>query len=56
MYFKTKKLKKKFNDFNSLSRSYGKRQANKIIQRMNELKAAETLNDILFLPSARLHK
>lgn len=56
IYFKTKKLKRTFNDFNSLSRAYGKRQANKIIQRMDELKAAETLNDISFLPPARLHK
>lgn len=54
--FKSKKLKKKFETKKELEKAYGTRQAKKITQRMNELYAAESLQDIKYIPSSRLHQ
>ncbi len=54
--FKSKKLKKKFETRKELERTYGARQAKKITQSMNELYAAESLQDIKHIPSSRLHQ
>lgn len=54
--FKSKKLKKKFETRKELEKAYGTRQAKKITQRMNELYAAESLQDIKHIPSSRLHQ
>jgi len=54
--FKSKKLKKKFEAKKELEKAYGTRQAKKIIQRINELYAAESLQDIKHIPSSRLHQ
>ena len=54
--FKSKKLKKKFETKKELEKAYGKHQARKITQRMNELYAAESLQDIKHIPSLRLHR
>lgn len=53
--YKNKKLKKTFESSKELVKSYGDRMAKKIVQRMNELIAAESLFDIRCNPSARLH-
>lgn len=55
IYFKNKKTEKVFNDFNSLSKKHGDKQAKKTIQRINEFMAAESLNDINVLRSSGLH-
>jgi proteic killer suppression protein len=52
--FKDKKLKKHCEDITSLKKSYGA-QAPTIMQRINEIKAAESLLDISKLPHLRLH-
>ncbi len=54
--FKSKKLKKKLEAKKELEKAYGTRQAKKITQRMNELYAAESLQDIKHIPSSRLHQ
>jgi len=53
--FRNRKIEKIFNNFSILSQKYGNKQARKIIQRMNEFKAAESLNDIKMLQTPRLH-
>ena len=53
--FKNKKTKKTLESDKELVKSYGVRQARKIVQRMSELIAAESLFDIRCNPSARLH-
>lgn len=53
--FKNKKTEKIYNDFKTLSKKHGDKQARKIIQRINEIIAAESLNDIKMLRSPRLH-
>jgi proteic killer suppression protein len=54
--FTSKKLKKKFETKKELEKAYGTRQTRKIIQRVNELYAAESLQDIKHIPSSRLHR
>jgi proteic killer suppression protein len=53
--FKDEKLKKTLENHKLLQRKYGQEQAMKIVQRINELTAAENLYDITRLPQARLH-
>ncbi len=53
--FKAQKLKKLYEDGVALKVKYGSLQAETIIQRINELIAAENLFDISKLPHARLH-
>ena len=54
--FTSKKLKKKFETKKELEKAYGTCQTRKIIQRVNELYAAESLQDIKHIPSSRLHR
>ena len=54
--FADKKLEKKCNDFRQLQKAYGKKQAKKIRQRLDELRAAEVLDDIPHLPPPRMHQ
>ena len=53
--FKDKKLCKMCENHNKLKAKYGAVQAERIIQRINELSAAASLYDISRLPQARLH-
>ncbi|MBI3337414.1 MAG: type II toxin-antitoxin system RelE/ParE family toxin [Candidatus Staskawiczbacteria bacterium] len=53
--FKDRKLKKLHEDGLALKRKYGDLQAQRIVQRINELLSAESLFDISKLPQARLH-
>lgn len=53
--FKDRKLKKLYEDGLALKRKYGELQAQRIVQRINELLSAESLFDISKLPQARLH-
>lgn len=54
--FKTKKLQKKYNNQKLLIRSHGKRQANLIRRRLDELLAVTSLNDLMLLPGPRCHE
>ncbi|HOX00968.1 MAG TPA: type II toxin-antitoxin system RelE/ParE family toxin [Candidatus Paceibacterota bacterium] len=54
--FRTSKLAKLFNDERALRRERGDRQAELIMQRMAELRAAENLEALRFLPRARCHE
>ena len=51
--YRSTKLEKLLNTGSELIKKYGEQAANKIIQRMQELDAAETLNDMP--PAARTH-
>lgn len=53
--FKDRKLEKQVNNFKKLQQKYGKNQSIKIMQRITELDAADSLYDISRLPQARLH-
>ena len=53
--FKSGKLLKIFENRKKLEMAYGINQAQKIVQRINELVSAESLHDIRCLPSTRLH-
>jgi proteic killer suppression protein len=53
--FKDRKLKKLYENGQALKRKYGDLQAERIIQRINELLSAKSLFDISKLPQARLH-
>ena len=53
--FKNKKMKKNCEDQKRLCIKHGSQQAEQIIQRINELKAAKNLYDISKLPHTRLH-
>ena len=55
IYFNNKKIENVFNSFNTLSKKHGDKQAKKIIQRISEFAAAESLNDIKMLNAPRLH-
>ena len=54
--FKDGKMRKLCEDGKKLYKKYGKIQAGKIVQRINELLSAKNLYDISKLPQARLHK
>lgn len=54
--FKSSKLEKELRDFNSASKSYGNDIARKIIKRLYEIQAANTLNDLNRLPPTRCHR
>jgi len=53
--FKNEKLKKLCEDYHDLSREYGNKQAEKIMQRIRELQAFENLYDASKLPQLKLH-
>ena len=54
--FKTKKFQKKCNDQKLLVRTYGKRRANLIRRRLDELFATTSLYELRFLPGPRCHE
>lgn len=54
--FKTKKLKKQCEVPAEAQQKYGSLIGNKLTQRVSELYAANSLNDIAKIPAARLHK
>ena len=54
--FKTKKFEKQCNSQASLVRAYGSRRAKLIRRRLDELWAADSLEDIRPLPQARCHE
>ncbi len=54
--FKTKKLKKQCEQPAEAQKQFGPRIGNKLTQRVSELSAAITLDDIAKIPAARLHK
>lgn len=53
--FRTEKLRKVCNDDRLLKKEYGDR-AKRIRQRLDELRAARTLEEMRFLPAARCHE
>lgn len=54
--FGTTKFEKECNSFELLQKRHGERQAKKIRQRLDELRAAHTLADVSHLPPPRLHQ
>lgn len=52
--YKTKKLEKQLTNRRDLAKTFGQ-LAQKINQRLGELKAAETLSIMRFIPAARCH-
>lgn len=54
--FITSKLEKVFNNQKLLVRTYGEQQAIRIRRRLDELRAAVTLEDLRYLPQARCHE
>lgn len=53
--FRTKKLQKLCNSQPQALKALGAECGKRLMQRMFQLKAAETLADVLLLPGARLH-
>jgi plasmid maintenance system killer protein len=56
IYFKTKKIAKICNENKESVKAVGADSALRLQQRMMELKAADTLNDISTLPPAKCHE
>lgn len=56
IYFRTKKLQKVCSEQREMQKQLGQGMARKLMQRMAELKAAETLSDISHLPPPRCHE
>jgi proteic killer suppression protein len=56
IYFKSSKFEKELKDIHSASKSYGSDIARKIIQRLYEMQAANSLNDLNRLPPTRCHR
>ncbi len=56
IYFKTKKLQKLCSKRAEAVKKIGPKRAHKLQQRMMELQAAETLEDISRVPPARCHE
>jgi plasmid maintenance system killer protein len=54
--FKNRKLAEEYNDFNLLKKRRGERQAKLIARRLDEVRAADTLEDMRYLPAARCHE
>lgn len=54
--FDDRKLEKECNDLSRLTRRYGDGRAKLIRRRLDELRAAETLEDLRFLPGPRCHE
>jgi len=54
--YKTRKLKKCCLEFKRAKRTWNKRQAEKVAQRINEIAAAPTLDDLYKLPPAGCHQ
>lgn len=56
VYFSTKKLQKACNTSVAAVREFGRERGAKLMQRLGELAAANSLNDISRLPPARCHE
>jgi proteic killer suppression protein len=56
LVFANAKLEETCNHFEMLQKRYGERQAQKIRQRLDELRAFRTLADVSHLPPLRLHQ
>lgn len=56
IYFRTKKLQKTCSERVEMQKQLGKPRAEKLSQRMMELKAADTLADMSHLPPCNCHK
>ncbi len=56
IYFKTKKLEKICSRKKESVKAVGDKNSRKLLQRMMELKAADTLDDISNFPPARCHE
>ncbi|MBW2648167.1 MAG: killer suppression protein [Deltaproteobacteria bacterium] len=56
IYFKTKKLKKVCSSQKEMLKTCGSKRARKLQQRLMELQAAETLEQISYLPPLRCHE
>ena len=56
IYFRTKKLQKTCSQERIMVKELGAARAGKLKQRLAELKAAETLSDISYLPPPRCHE
>ena len=56
IYFKTKNLQKLCSKRSEAIKTLGAKRGSKLMQRMMELRAAESLADISKLPPARCHK
>ena len=56
IHFSTKKLHKACNSSTEAIRTFGPERGKKLMQRLSELAAANTLNDISRLPPARCHE
>ncbi len=54
--FRSKRIAKLCNSEKEMPAKLGPRNADRLIQRLAELKAAETLEDIRSLPAARCHE
>ena len=54
--FKSKKLAKCCNSFKDAVKVWGDQYAYKVFQRLNELRAGETLQDISHLPPPKCHE
>jgi proteic killer suppression protein len=54
--FRNRKLERACNSAKELRKEYGTRMADKVQQRLAELAAAETLDDMRHLPAARCHE
>ena len=54
--FRTSKLQKECNDFRLLQKVHGAQRARLIRRRLDELRAANTLADMSYLPPPRMHQ
>ncbi len=56
VFFRSVKLKKECEDFRILTKRHGEQRARRLRRRLDELKAARTLEDMRTLPQARCHE
>lgn len=54
--FSTKKLEKECNDSRLLQKKHGTERAKRLRRRLDELRAANNLEEMRFLPQARAHE
>jgi len=54
--YKSKKIKKQCESPKEAQKEYGKQIGNKLTQRVGELTAAKSLEDVKHIPAARLHR
>lgn len=55
IYFKTKRLQKSCSNVKEMQKRYGKECADKLSQRLGEIKAFKNLEQLHMLPQARCH-